>query len=348
MPQPQSASGSSPAPAGEVRSEHSGDFLRLARLWERRTHHSWVFAVVNAEPYRDGLMARLDVLMPSTHIALAPEQSPLDWLHALAKANAQDAQRVQVTFMQGWLADAAWWQQANVLRERLADVFPRLVVLWLPDAGVTEAARSAPDLWNWREAVCDFSLRPVGAAAALQTPAFSSVTGGDKARTLARLADIQAYLDQHGAGSAAAAHLLLEASLAHERLGQLTQAAASAQEALEAFNAQNNDRLAAQAKGQIADILQARGKLDEALAIRQNDQLPVYEQLGDVRSAAVTKGQIADILQARGKLDEALAMWRDEALPVFERIGYAVEAKIARERMAALEAMLLRPAKGKR
>ena len=100
---------------------------------------------------------------------------------------------------------------------------------------------------------------------------------------------------------------MLEASRAHERLGQLTQSAACAQGAVEAFSAQGNDLFAAQAQGKIADIL-----------------------------------------QARGKLDEALAMWRDEALPVFERIGYAVEAKIARERMAALEVLLLRPAKGKR
>ncbi len=58
--------------------------------------------------------------------------------------------------------------------------------------------------------------------------------------------------------------------------------------------------------GKIADILQARGQLDEALNIRENHELPVYEKLGDVRSKAVTMGKIADILQARGQLDEAL------------------------------------------
>ena len=41
---------------------------------------------------------------------------------------------------------------------------------------------------------------------------------------------------------------------------------------------------------------QARGQLDEALRIRQEEQLPVYERLGDVRSKAVTQGKIADIL----------------------------------------------------
>jgi hypothetical protein len=39
----------------------------------------------------------------------------------------------------------------------------------------------------------------------------------------------------------------------------------------------------AEAQGRIADILQARGQLDEALRIRQEEELPVYERLGDVR-----------------------------------------------------------------
>jgi len=53
--------------------------------------------------------------------------------------------------------------------------------------------------------------------------------------------------------------------------------------------------------GQIADILQARGQLDEALKIRTDEELPVYERLGDVRIARHDDGPIADILQARGQ-----------------------------------------------
>ena len=72
--------------------------------------------------------------------------------------------------------------------------------------------------------------------------------------------------------------------------------------------------------GQIADILQARGQLDEALRIRQEEQLPIYERLGDVREKAVTMGKIADILQARGQLDEALQMHEERAL-TFKALG---------------------------
>jgi tetratricopeptide (TPR) repeat protein len=48
--------------------------------------------------------------------------------------------------------------------------------------------------------------------------------------------------------------------------------------------------------GAFADILQARGQLDAALEIREKEELPVYEELGDVQAKAVTMGKIADIL----------------------------------------------------
>jgi hypothetical protein len=67
--------------------------------------------------------------------------------------------------------------------------------------------------------------------------------------------------------------------------------------------------------------MQARGDLDGALRIRREEELPVYERLGDEHSAAVTKGQIADIMQARGDLDGALHIRREEQLPIYERLG---------------------------
>ncbi|MCK6519319.1 metallophosphoesterase, partial [Myxococcota bacterium] len=66
--------------------------------------------------------------------------------------------------------------------------------------------------------------------------------------------------------------------------------------------ARGEDREVALAAGLRADILQARGQLDEALRIRWDEVLPVYERLGDVHGKAVTMGKIADILQARGQL----------------------------------------------
>ena len=65
----------------------------------------------------------------------------------------------------------------------------------------------------------------------------------------------------------------------------------------------------------------AGARLDEALRIRREEELPVYERLGDVHSRAVSMGQIADILEGRGETDEALRIRREEELPVYERLG---------------------------
>ncbi|MEZ5356266.1 MAG: tetratricopeptide repeat protein [Bryobacteraceae bacterium] len=83
----------------------------------------------------------------------------------------------------------------------------------------------------------------------------------------------------------------------------------------------------------------ARGDLDEALRIRLEDELPVYEKLGDVRERAVTLGKIADIRMARGDLDEALRIRLEDELPVYEKLGDVREravtlGKIADIRMA--------------
>jgi hypothetical protein len=86
--------------------------------------------------------------------------------------------------------------------------------------------------------------------------------------------------------------------------------------------------------GKIADILQARGQLDEALRIRKEEELLVYEKLGDIRSRAVTMGKIADILQARGQLDEALRIRKEEELPVYERLGGKRDILVCQGNMA--------------
>jgi tetratricopeptide (TPR) repeat protein len=106
-----------------------------------------------------------------------------------------------------------------------------------------------------------------------------------------------------------------------QRAGDLKLALNTATAKLDLERTRGNKHEAALASGQIADILQALGKLDEALRIRQQEELPVYESLGDVRSRAVTMGKIADILQARGKLDDALRILQDEILLAFESLG---------------------------
>ena len=72
---------------------------------------------------------------------------------------------------------------------------------------------------------------------------------------------------------------------------------------------------------ELAELHAFVGNLDEALRIRREEELPVFERLGDVRSRAVTMGGIADIMKSRGELDEALRIRREEELPIYERLG---------------------------
>jgi hypothetical protein len=48
--------------------------------------------------------------------------------------------------------------------------------------------------------------------------------------------------------------------------------------------------------------------LKKGWRIRREEQLPVFERLGDVRSRAVTLGQIAHILARQGDLSDARAL----------------------------------------
>ncbi|MEO1018355.1 MAG: hypothetical protein AAFY56_11760, partial [Pseudomonadota bacterium] len=70
-----------------------------------------------------------------------------------------------------------------------------------------------------------------------------------------------------------------------------------------------------------ANRLYERGEYQEALAIRKDLELPVYQRLGNEYEIAVTKGKIASILVHHGKHEEALCLRQDEQLPVFERLG---------------------------
>ena len=87
----------------------------------------------------------------------------------------------------------------------------------------------------------------------------------------------------------------------------------------------------------IADILRARGELDEALRIRREQELPVYERLGDVREAAIAQAKIALILDGQGHRDDAIALLeaaqaqaRRPGLAVAEQIGQLLDAARSR------------------
>jgi len=81
------------------------------------------------------------------------------------------------------------------------------------------------------------------------------------------------------------------------------------------------EREAAIVLGDIARIRVSKGEVDEALELH-NEELIVYERLGDARSRAVTLGDIARIRVSKGEVDEALEL-HNERLAVFDKLGDA-------------------------
>jgi len=135
---------------------------------------------------------------------------------------------------------------------------------------------------------------------------------------------------RHELGDAGKSNFLWTASNVAMSAGLLDRTLVLARHKAELDQSRGEEREAALALGRIADVYQARGQWDEALRIRREEELPVYERLGDVRSRAVTLGRIADVYQARGQWDEALRIRQEEQLPVYERLRSARDLLICR------------------
>lgn len=306
----------------EVTSEHSGEYIRLVRLWQRRTRFSLIFAAVEDSSYRDTLIARLEKIAPSIRIDFDPDQEPLHLVTVLQNAHANGIHRAHICMKAGITIPALWWNKANVLRESMADALKGVLVFWLTDTNIQTAAHEAPDLWNWRETVLTFTApTPVTFPSTIGGTPFNYVTSSEKKHVEERLAQIESYLATQDEADITTAHLLHEAAYAYERLGQLEKSEEAARQAAKLFALEGNLNLAALAKGKIADVLKARGRLHEALAIRQNEVIPILETIGDISRIAATKSKIADILQIYGQLDTALAILQNEVLPIYQQIG---------------------------
>ncbi len=235
--------------ADRVRGDDAGEFLRLAQVWERRSHFSLLLAAVEDSADRDVLIRRLDAQAPGLRIDLPAEAAPQDWLAALRDAHARGAPRVHVCLPINPRCDDAWWQQANVLRERLAEAFAAPQLLWLSDADVDAAAHQAPDLWNWRDGVFSFLHRRLSGVLVPVAEATPGADDNDDVQVLMeRLRAIERLLSRQTELDSAAAHLHLEAAAALERLASWADAERHAALAEAAFTRQGHLAALAQAQ----------------------------------------------------------------------------------------------------
>lgn len=77
------------------------------------------------------------------------------------------------------------------------------------------------------------------------------------------------------------------------RSGDLDRAATAAREKADLDQARGEEREAAFAVSVLADVLQARGDFEEALRIRREEELPVYDRLGASRDVLVCRAKLA-------------------------------------------------------
>ncbi|MFC4071740.1 tetratricopeptide repeat protein [Actinoplanes subglobosus] len=195
-------------------------------------------------------------------------------------------------------------------------------------ADAVHALRSGPAVNAFRlghEAIglLDRHYRPVPAILLRRVAAAAKTSGdGDAAHELFTRAVDRAHAD-----GAELADPLEQARAVAEHArnlidrGEPDQAEQLLHQAHLLFTDAGSEQEATVCQGALADILFQRGDYDEALRVRREVQLPVYERLGDTREAAVTWGKIADILYQRGDYDEVLRIRREVQLPAYERLG---------------------------
>jgi tetratricopeptide (TPR) repeat protein len=293
-----------------LHSEHSGALLRLRRLVEHRRSFVLCFLTYSDSAYRDTVAGFLDELLGARVRVAIDGYHPVgteDLFGRLSDCAYQGP--AQLIGLESWpdgLDDLL--KRLNYRREAFAARCQRPLLLWIRKRDVQTVATGAADLWAWRSGVFDFSL-PEVLVRAEQHHVRTDLVGPDRPARQQRLLEVERHLRARPSLQAADVDLLVELGDLQDALGQPEDAQHSYSQALTAASGTDDRRRRVLAQGRIANLLETRGDLDEALRIR-GEQIPIYERLGDVRSLAVTRGQIADILQARGDLDEALRIRR--------------------------------------
>ena len=269
------------------------------------------------ETLRDRLIANLDELLQvsggrTTRLRLSAKDHPTfaaveRALTRLAETNVA----IHVTGGPAWF-DTKRWGAFNIRRDAVAHEVRTSLLLWLDEDSIADLARVAIDLWAWRTSVITFTTAPQRLT--MREPDIRAIDDRTRDERATRIEFLHQTLLEPDIPEDVRLGFALEMGDLAASLGRVAEAESAYRAAVAAAT---DERSRAVTMGRIADILQARGALDEALRIRREEELPVYERLGDVRSRAVTMGKIADILQARGALDEALRIRREEELPVY-------------------------------
>ena len=294
----------------ELTPELSSDFQRLMKDLRFGGRFQLLIVEFNDWNLREDLIRRIaEVLeqanMTAGRIELNPEAFPdVATLEAELIRLAVSHGVAHLIGGESWFGDARRLEAFNMRREAIAQSLELRLLLWLDQTTVRRFAQLAPDWWAWRGGVFCFCVSHHGIPAESPTPQLDPIDNRSLAKRSRRIGELHAFLNTEPPPP---------------------------------------DELAGPLWDELAGLYFRLGEWNKALSIRTEEQLPVYERLGDERSKAVTQGKIADILQARGKLDEALRIRTEEELPVYERLGDVREKAVALFKIAQIETQQNQP-----
>ena len=307
-----------------VSEAHAAEFERIIRAVDSTRRFRLLFAQFNQQYFRDSYIQRLKAYYEHSGILYVARENLVDasQLRARLRELAQSHRMIHLVECDSWQVEqrVAWLRHLNAQRELIAQDCPAVLLFWLTETLLKQLALQAPDLWSWRSGVFDFSVVAQMETLPLRSQPTELMAATEKHRRQQRLTELQHYLQTASISTELRASLLLEQGDLHEAIGELNEAMACFQASLQLYRQLNDEANIADLLDRVAGILQARGELDEALRIRQQEILPICKRLGNERDTAVTMGKIADILQDRGEVDEALRIYQEQ-LPVRDRLG---------------------------
>ena len=316
-------------------SEHSGAYLRLQRMLEGRQSFKLCFLTYSDSHYRDKVADFLEARLHARVRVSIDSEARVGTEELFERLSEErDTGPAQLVGVELWPEGFDnLLTRLNYRRGALAERCARPLLFWIRSVDERTVATGAADLWAWRSGVFDFTFPADSVRLDLRHTHVDRRTAIAPDRQ-ARIEEIRRYLAQRDTWRPSDVDMSIELGDLLKSLGTMDRAEYAYREAREALTRMDDRRRIAIAEGRIADILEARGELDEALRIRTEEELPIYQRLGDVHSRAVTQGQIADILVTRGELDDALRIWIDEVLPVLEQLGDRPAIVIAQKRIA--------------
>ena len=319
-----------------LRSEHSGAFLRLQRLLEGRRSFTLCFLIYSDSFYRDQAARFLEERLGAKVCVSIDRDTSIGTEDLFERLDADPlGAPSQLMGLEHWPEGIDnLLTRLNYRREALAERCTRPLLFWVLSRDLNKITIKAADLWAWRSGVFDFTLPADTRSRLLHRSRIDPWVAADTPRRRARMEELQQYLAARPSLRPIDVDLLLELGDLRRYLGELAQAEDAYSRAEDALSDMDDQRRRALTRGRIADIFQARGQLDEAFRIRTEEELPVYRKLGDVRSVAITRGEIADILQTRGQLDEALRIRTGSQLPVFKKLDDAHSVAITQGEIA--------------